>query len=70
MVAAVLVYVIAEADGLSLFELAFVLTYVVWWIVRVALVVLLGPALLCSTLIVAATCTVTRTARCRRIGRT
>jgi hypothetical protein len=55
VVVAVLVYVIADADGLSLVELAFVLTHVVWWIVGVAIVVLLAPALVCSMLLVAAT---------------
>jgi hypothetical protein len=54
VVAVVLVYLIANADGLSPLELAFVLTYVAWWIVGVAIVVLLAPALACSTLFVAA----------------
>jgi hypothetical protein len=47
-----------------------VLTYVVWGIVGVALVVLLAPALVCSTLLVPATLAVTTTAPWRRIDRT
>jgi hypothetical protein len=70
VVVAVLVYVFAGADDLSLVELAFALTYVVWWVLGIALVVLVGPALICSTLVVAASRAVRTTVPWHRIDLT
>ena len=54
IVGAVLVWIVLEADDPSALEVLFVLTYLLWWVLGVAIYVLFAPAALCSVLVVLA----------------